>query len=552
MDTSSSSTILGDLLAARKRGSAVRPYALFIGAGCSLASGGPPLTTITSSFRATTYDELCEKVRGLSPNERYALLRPLIADLHPSKGSIALAELALKGYFSVLFTTNWDDLLERSLIIAGGTPSDFIVLVNTDDMPLKDLPELLEHEAPGIKIVKLHGDLHRRRFAITPEETSSYTEVMSEELRRYFRFNDLLVVGSAMNDMNILHCFEGKGASIWYVNPHPPESSFKNILMARGCITSQVTGPEGEFEHFMCNIGSELLGKLVTQRDYLISSHLLIPCYPCSIPKKPSDIIPDSQYLPVRTKRLSVSLSVSHFNFPVAVWHLTLKRSFPSLSHFASWRRSTFNQILSAGFSKFVLSLDPGLSKSSIASPESYGKPGYVFSICELHSTSAQPNELDVVLKLISNPRLLLEENTNIPSEAALRHENHLFQNGLVQGDFVVFGMPKVSRAYASWSGLSYQILDESRALGIDNIIYFELAVQALWYFSYLIGKNALISKSHSMSHKQILNMLSNLLMGDATEHAESRAMREAVIQTSRLESVVHTAHDILLEESNA
>lgn len=551
MDTSLRFGILGDLLSVRKRGSAVRPYVVLLGAGCSLASGAPLLTTVASSFRAPSYDELCDRVRGLSPNERYALLQPLIANLLPSRGTIALAELALKGYFSVIFTTNWDDLIERSIIMAGGTPSDFIVMVNTDTTPLTELPELLEHDVPGIKIVKLHGDLHRRRFAITPEETTNYTAAIDEELRRYFKYNDLLIVGSAMNDMNILRCFEERGASIWYINPNPPESGLKSVLVNRGCTSSQITGPMGEFEGFMCNLASLLIKHHTAQKDYLISSHLLIPCHPCFVPR-PQETIPDSQYLQIWTKIISSSFSVSYFNFPVSVLHLVLKRTFPSLSHFASWRRRTYNQILSPEFPTFLINMDPSLDNNSAMELELYGKPGYILSICELHSAVGPRSDLETILKLISNPRLLLEEDTQIPSEVAIKHEEQLFQNGLIQGDFEAFGIPKISCGYASWSGLSYQVLDEARALGMDKIIHYELGIQALWYFSYLIGKNALNSELHGVSHKEIMNILSSLLIGEATEHTEDRKMREAVIRTSRLESVVRTAHSILMEGNHA
>src|SRR5947209_18802646 len=103
--------LLAKLVLERKRRSRVSPYVLLLGAGCSLSSGAPLFDKLVTHCGFMEYEDFYRAVELLSSEERYTLIAPALANLSPSHSTRQLARLLLHGYFSVVFTTNFDDLI---------------------------------------------------------------------------------------------------------------------------------------------------------------------------------------------------------------------------------------------------------------------------------------------------------------------------------------------------------------------------------------------------------------------------------------------------------
>jgi len=541
--------MLADLLICRKRGTSNKPYTIFLGSGCSLSSGAGLITDLMKQFQVSSFESLSNKITGLSSNERYAIIRPLVSQLCPSSSAKIFAQLALEGYFSIIFTTNWDDLIEKTLIACGATTSDYIVHINSPEAPLNNLAEIIEQPTPPIKIIKLHGDINHRKFAITNEETLRFTSSLEAELRRYFKLNDLIIIGCSMKDFNVLNCLEPKGGSIWHVNPRAATRSFKAILKARRCEQFQITGASGNFDQFMFELARKMLPSTEIE-TYNINCNLLIPCF-LPTPQSPGNFDQiDSTYIKRHIIRFSDSLDLSLFEFPIVVWHLSEKKEFTCLTAFAIWRRQMYNQLLSLQMQFTLRDYCNDFQKLDLITNKLQSKPEYVFSVCELQSSCLDLQKSINTLKLLSSPRLLSEnEDPNQISQEAIVLENRLLSQGMGEYDFVEYGISNVSKGYASWSGLSYQTISLDKAMGIEQIISFEACVQGVWYLAYLISKSKINPRSFGIKPADLNTYLSAIIVGNATEHTEDRLMRESVIKTSRIGEVVRSALENIQKE---
>ena len=262
--------VLAKLIRARKE-NRESPYVLILGAGASLTSGassfGKVIESVVNDYSvqgpsAMSWDdkvvEFYDILDGFSESERYAIIKKHIEGQRPSAGYHALAQLAREGYLEVIFSTNYDTFVEDAFADVGLRSRDFTVLINGQDAE-EGIVKALGYPQPGIKLVKLHGDLGARIFAFTPEEIFQFSEKIERVLTDYLS-RDVIISGHGMRDDDINRCLRAKGGSLWYVNPSAPTASDFIGRAMRVRKGTTIEGEDGYFDNFFCTLRDELVG----------------------------------------------------------------------------------------------------------------------------------------------------------------------------------------------------------------------------------------------------------------------------------------------------
>ena len=240
------------------------PYILILGSGTSVTLGSSSMKRVVKAIAGNDdLGKFYETLDGLSSLERYVILKKQFAEAGISPGYRRLAELAQKGFFDVIFTTNLDPFLENSLRQYSGQGEfngpDFEVLICGEQSSVETM-DTLESAQPRIKIVKLHGDVHSRSFAFTPSEISLFGSNGERVLRRYLS-HDLIIVGHGPRDYDINRAIEREGGSIWYIGQSPPsmDDLVYQAMRARGAQTNVISGEFGLFDRFFEALHAELM-----------------------------------------------------------------------------------------------------------------------------------------------------------------------------------------------------------------------------------------------------------------------------------------------------
>ncbi len=242
------------------------PYILLLGAGASISSGCSSNKQIIKEI-VKSFAKSQELTEDEEINEFYRILDQFKPDIHTvmekylegrglSPGYVYLSKLIRDGYFNIVFTTNFDPLLEDSLGNFMKT-TDFKIVIRGEKIETACIEDILEFKTPRVKIVKLHGDLNARIFYIKPEETSSFPENLESVLKRYFD-HDIIIVGHRMADLDIIKCIRGTRRSIWYVKPNAPQPQdlIRQAMSARPY--NIISGKCGEFDEFFFNLDYEI------------------------------------------------------------------------------------------------------------------------------------------------------------------------------------------------------------------------------------------------------------------------------------------------------
>jgi hypothetical protein len=247
---------------------------LFIGAGASIASGSKNMEDLITAVlqdyniqsgeigfqeKLSSFYKLME---GLDDAARWAVLKDYFDKLQPSEGYLFLAKLIKAGYFNIILSTNFDNLLEESLLQIGFKQrEDFIVLPvqYVEASVISDF--IIRYTYPAIKIIKLHGDLHARKFMFTPDEIFEFPHELILALNILLR-RDVLIVGHSGRDTDFIKILPSEGGSIWYISPDPKQevgSAIKGAMIKRHSGDKIISENEGHFDIFFKNLADRLL-----------------------------------------------------------------------------------------------------------------------------------------------------------------------------------------------------------------------------------------------------------------------------------------------------
>lgn len=199
-------------------------FALLIGAGASATSGAKTSSELIAEWHQQLYEQsksekpleewlekqdwykdeeeysiLFEKVCD-QPSQRRNFIEECIKDAMPSWGYIYLANIIALNYFNVIFTPNFDDLLNESCYTYAGLKP----LVCAHDSAVADI----RVTSTRPKIIKLHGDFLYDSIKTTLAETASLENNMRNKLRQFGKEYGLVVIGYGGKDRSIMDTLE--------------------------------------------------------------------------------------------------------------------------------------------------------------------------------------------------------------------------------------------------------------------------------------------------------------------------------------------------------
>ena len=139
-----------------------------------------------------------------NPAERRAFLHPFVSHAEPSHGHLVLSVLMKLGKVAIVWTTNFDKLVEDAASRAFGTTTALTVA----ELAHAELAADAVAESRLPLLVKLHGDFHHRRLKNIEIELRTQDEVLRRILIDSCDHRGLAVVGYSGRDESIMAALE--------------------------------------------------------------------------------------------------------------------------------------------------------------------------------------------------------------------------------------------------------------------------------------------------------------------------------------------------------
>jgi NAD-dependent SIR2 family protein deacetylase len=197
------------------------------------------------------------------PSDRRSVLESYMAGVKPSYGHLVLAALMIMGKIRIVWTPNFDRVIEDAAAQMFGSTSRFVTA--TLDNPQTALQSLNEGRWPLIG--KMHGDFQSRRLKNTSEELQSQDfqirRAFTESCRRY----GLIVVGYSGRDQSIMAALEEAidgghgypGGLFWFQRVDSP------LFPAVPALLEKAIGAGVRAELIAVETFDELLGDIIKQ-----------------------------------------------------------------------------------------------------------------------------------------------------------------------------------------------------------------------------------------------------------------------------------------------
>ena len=203
-----------------KRNNNTPNFALFIGAGASASSGIKAASQMITEWRrqlyeqsksGETFEKWLKKQDWYEGEEEYSILfekiydqrsqrrvyiEECVKDAKPSWGYIYLANIIAHNYFNVIFTTNFDDLLNEACFLY----ADLRPIVCAHDSAVADI----RVTSARPKVIKLHGDFLYDSIKNTVRETETLEKNMRDKFMQFAREYGLVVIGYGGNDRSVM------------------------------------------------------------------------------------------------------------------------------------------------------------------------------------------------------------------------------------------------------------------------------------------------------------------------------------------------------------
>ncbi len=233
--------------------------------------------------------------------------------------------------------------------------------------------------------------------------------------------------------------------------------------------------------------------------------------------------------------------SVSLFPFGTAIIHLLEDLDLPDVTSLAYWRYQSYPENLRWAGQYLTEAAGTDIAAS------------YVLSTYWVYAAPWAGQSLDTGLRLICAPRVLVDREVTPNAQAASeRTEHDLLGAGYHPPEMRSFGSPGVSSAWASWSGVVYHPHDPLRGLAENDLVQFEIGVQAIWAFTAYINEQIEAGVDPDISPEyggRFLRAMRLLLFNPRPqETGQYQQMREAVVTSSGLPSQLELAMEALKE----
>jgi hypothetical protein len=226
------------------------------------------------------------------------------------------------------------------------------------------------------------------------------------------------------------------------------------------------------------------------------------------------------------------------------VFHLVEDLQLSTIASLAAWRKVSYGDNIKWAadyLSRYVRAVD----QSAL----------YVLGTHWLTESAWPPELLDVALRIMSTPSVLLHRNRPMDDEH-LAHAELIEQSLLAEGydhaGIESFGLRGISAGFASWSGVVYHPTAPDRAITETELVACELAVQSMWAFTDAItrqiehGRDPEVPPEHGWRY--LRGVRSRLTTSRPRETGQHQAMRRAILRTSdlmpALEQAIETLRD--------
>jgi hypothetical protein len=231
--------------------------------------------------------------------------------------------------------------------------------------------------------------------------------------------------------------------------------------------------------------------------------------------------------------------------FGSAIFHLTEDLELSSIATLALWRFQSYEENLAWATARLRALTDDELTYAS-----------YVLSLYWVHSPIWVGRPLNTALRLICAPRILLDrevQDAETCRRSAERAEQTLLAENYEGSGLRSFGLRGVSLGFSSWSGVAFHPLDPDRALGEPELVSLELALQAAWSYCEFVkrqleeGAVPVTAEGYGWRFLRAVKM--RLMNPQPQETGQHQAMREAIVETSRLPGLLSQALEALRED---
>lgn len=135
-----------------------------------------------------------------NPKERQKLIEDIIANVTPSSGYLILANLIRHGIIHTVLTTNFDDLLNDSLLKFCDIKSRIYAH--------NEIADYLIFDKKTPNIIKLHGDFLYEDIRNILSETQSLGDKLSKNVKELFDLHGLIVIGYSGSDYSVMQELE--------------------------------------------------------------------------------------------------------------------------------------------------------------------------------------------------------------------------------------------------------------------------------------------------------------------------------------------------------
>ena len=243
-------------------------------------------------------------------------------------------------------------------------------------------------------------------------------------------------------------------------------------------------------------------------------------------------------------------VSATVFAFGAVVVELRQTLGFSDLAELAVWRHTSY-EVDRPRVEELLRSTWPQINSG----------PEYVLGTWWLARSPWTENDLDTAVRIMSTPSALLRrqgdptpEQLRIEAEVA---ERAAWRDGFDPGPGLVdFGVPGVSTGYATWSGVAYAPVAIERALHPDELGDFETLCQGLWALCHEVSRTV-ESGEDPVAHPEydwrwLRGVTLRITRPRPTETRQVRSMRDAVIDTSQLRSMLPETIELLRDAATA
>lgn len=191
---------------------------------------------------------------GNRPTTRIArdYLRPYL-DVPPGPGYLLLARLIKNGFFDLVLSFNFDNLLEKALDEVDFRDYSVVMRGTVKD---EEMQKLVDAKEPRCKLVKLHGSVRgSKHFLCDLEEMYQYPPAI-EALVKLATARDIVVCGYAFNDFCVVRAFADQGGTIVSVNIDAVPKGLRVKVKNRKSDTWAI---KAEFDSFFKDLHAQLV-----------------------------------------------------------------------------------------------------------------------------------------------------------------------------------------------------------------------------------------------------------------------------------------------------